>query len=179
MDKTQITELLRQKHNIFIEELQRLSDTDFTFSPSGKWSAGQQLDHIIRSTAPVNLAFSLPGFLLTLIFGKANRPSRTYEALIEKYQSKLAQGGKAPGQFIPKHVSVNKRDQLIKKLERIVLSLTRRSEKYTEDQIDKLLLPHPLLGKLTFREMLCFTAYHVEHHHKQVMANLNEIIKTQ
>lgn len=172
MNRTQLAELLEQKHSVFINELRHLSDTDFTSSLSGKWSAGQQLEHIVRSAGPVNLVFSFPKFLVTLIFGKANRPSRTYEGLVEKYQSKLALGGKAPSQFIPKPVSVNQRDPLIKKLEHIVQSLTKRAEKYTEDQLDKLLIPHPLLGKLTFREMLYFTAYHVEHHHKQVVANL-------
>ncbi|HRJ29502.1 MAG TPA: DinB family protein [Cyclobacteriaceae bacterium] len=179
MNKTQITVLLTQKHNAFMEEIKHLSDNDFIVAPSGKWSAGQQLDHIVRSAGPVNLAFSLPGFFLTLAFGKANRPSRTYDGVVEKYQAKLALGGKAPSQFIPKRVSVNQRNQLIKKLERIVQSLTRRAEKYTEAQLDNLLLPHPLLGKLTFREMLYFTAYHVEHHHKQVIANLKETTKSQ
>ena len=30
--------------------------------------------------------------------------------------------------------------------------------------LDAVLLPHPLLGKLTVREMLFFTVYHVQHH---------------
>jgi len=33
-----------------------------------------------------------------------------------------------------------------------------------EDDLDRVMLPHPLLGKLTLREMLFFTIYHVEHH---------------
>jgi len=30
------------------------------------------------------------------------------------------------------------------------------------------LLPHPLLGKVTVREMLYFTIHHVQHHHALV-----------
>lgn len=172
MNKTQLAELLRSKHNIFIENIRLLSDSDFELSHSGKWSAGQQLDHIVRSTGPVNMAFALPGFLLRLLFGKANRPSRSYDALVEKYHAKLALGGKASGHFIPKSISADQRNQLIKKLEHIILSLVKKSENYSEDQLDKLLLPHPLLGKLTFREMLYFTIYHVQHHHNQVIKNL-------
>ncbi|NBX80802.1 MAG: DinB family protein, partial [Flavobacteriales bacterium] len=37
-------------------------------------------------------------------------------------------------------------------------------DNFTEDDLDKYVLPHPLLGKLTLREMLCFTIYHVKHH---------------
>jgi hypothetical protein len=33
-------------------------------------------------------------------------------------------------------------------------------------------LPHPLLGKLTLREMIYFTIYHVQHHHKLVQNQL-------
>jgi hypothetical protein len=33
------------------------------------------------------------------------------------------------------------------------------------------LLPHPLLGKLTIREMLLFTIYHIEHHFVNLQAN--------
>jgi len=174
MNKHQIIEQLTEKHKAFYKELQNLSENDFTYSLAGKWSAGQQLDHIIRSAGPVNLAFGLPGFVLRLLFGKTNRPSRSYDGLVEKYQSKLKDGGKAPGRFIPPPVRVDQREQLIQKLESIVNSIVKRSEKYTEEQLDKLLLPHPLLGKLTFREMLYFTIYHVQHHHKQVINNLQQ-----
>jgi hypothetical protein len=33
-------------------------------------------------------------------------------------------------------------------------------------------LPHPLLGKLTIREMLYFTVYHGEHHRLHTEQNL-------
>ncbi len=36
--------------------------------------------------------------------------------------------------------------------------------KWNDRNPDRTLLPHPLLGKLTVREMLYFTIYHVEHH---------------
>ena len=33
-----------------------------------------------------------------------------------------------------------------------------------EYDLDNYQLPHPILGKISLREMLYFTAYHVEHH---------------
>jgi hypothetical protein len=42
-------------------------------------------------------------------------------------------------------------------------------KKFSEDDLDSIRLPHPLLGKLTVREMLYFAVYHVGHHHRQAM----------
>ncbi len=41
------------------------------------------------------------------------------------------------------------------------------AEKWTEDDLDRFLLPHPLIGKLTIREMLFFTIYHNLRHASQ------------
>ncbi len=120
----------------------------------------------------MNLAFILPRFLLSLVFGKATRASKTYDGLVEKYHSKLAAGGKSSAPFLPKAVAVTDREKLGKNLHGLVESLVKRMESFSEEQLDAFILPHPLLGKLTVREMLYFTMYHVEHHQKQVLANL-------
>ena len=94
MNKSEIKISLLESHSQFISHLKALSDQDFTRNVNGKWSAGQQLDHIIKSVAPVKMAFSLPKFSLALIFGKANRESKSYEDLVAKYQSKLPKAEK-------------------------------------------------------------------------------------
>ncbi|MCE3283707.1 MAG: DinB family protein, partial [Chitinophagaceae bacterium] len=63
----------------------------------GKWSAGQHLDHMIRSVKPLNLAYRLPGWGLRLAFGKMNREARNYDSLVERYKSKLSKGAVATG----------------------------------------------------------------------------------
>jgi hypothetical protein len=45
-----------------------------------------------------------------------------------------------------------------------VTALARALEHWTEMDLDRCRLPHPLLGKITVREMLFFTLYHYEHH---------------
>ncbi|HRH60621.1 MAG TPA: DinB family protein, partial [Chitinophagaceae bacterium] len=50
----------------------------------------------------------------------------------------------------------------------VVDSLCKRVNNKPEDELDVYILPHPLLGKLTLREMLYFTIYHAEHHLKNV-----------
>jgi hypothetical protein len=170
MRVAELQKKLFHNHQAFIHDLKTLSEREFTSGPPDKWTTGQHLDHIVRSVAPVNLAFAFPAFVLRLLFGKNNRAPRTYDELVLKYQNKLGAGGRASGRFIPSTVPFTDRDKLIKKLEELVKSLNQRIPTKSEEQLDILLLPHPLLGKLTLREMLYFTLYHVEHHHKLIKA---------
>lgn len=172
MNKSEILEHLRDNHFRFIKLVTGLTDSDFLHSNQGKWTAGQQLEHIVKSVSPVNLALTLPHLLLRIVFGKANRPSKSYEALIEKYHTKLAAGGKSSAPFIPKTVTLEQREKLIKKLNGLTNSLAAHVNSLSENQLDTFILPHPLLGKLTLREMLYFTSYHAEHHEKQILQNL-------
>ena len=55
-------------------------------------------------------------------------------------------------------------DKLIKKYVLHKEKLIAKIEKQTESDLDKYILPHPLLGKVTLREMLYFTIHHNEHH---------------
>jgi hypothetical protein len=93
---------------------------------------------------------------------------------VEKYHGKLAAGYKATGPFIPPAIQTESRDKLVTRLSNTIRSLNAHLNGFTESQLDMLLLPHPLLGKLTLREMLYFTIYHVEHHEKQVLENLQK-----
>ena len=172
MNKSETLQQLRDNHARFIKLISGLSDSDFLHSNNGKWTAGQQLEHIVKSVRPVNLAFGLPLFLLKIVFGKANRASKSYDELVEKYHAKLAAGGKSSAPFIPKAVAQADREKLSKKLHALTNSLINRAESLSDNQLDIFILPHPLLGKLTLREMLYFTIYHVQHHEKQVMKNL-------
>lgn len=168
----ELQQKLKEAHAAFIRTIQNVSDADFIKSSNNKWTAGQQLDHIIKSVSPVNMAFALPAVMLKLMFGRANRSSRSYDQLVEKYQGKLSAGGYAPGRFTPAIVHLEQRELLLKKLEKLVHSLSNRTQGFSEHQLEKLILPHPLLGKLTLREMIYFTIYHAGHHERQVIDNL-------
>jgi hypothetical protein len=173
MTKPEIIQQLHFYHQHFIDKIHDLPADAFLYSRNNKWTAGQQLDHICRSIKPVAMAFGLPAFVLRLLFGKANRPSRIYDALIEKYTMKLAAGGRASGRFIPKEIGFNDRDRLVKRLQFTVSRLENRIGRYSEEELDTYILPHPLLGKLTLREMLYFCIYHVQHHEKLIWEQLS------
>lgn len=46
--------------------------------------------------------------------------------------------------------------------------------KWSDKALDSYLLPHPLLGKMTVREILFFTLYHNLHHVNDVQRLLNQ-----
>lgn len=165
MEKQEISDKLKKAHLAFTLFIDSLTDEEFLVSYDGKWTPGQQLDHIYISVKPLTQALYLPDFILKLLFGKANRPSKTYEELVEKYQKKLADGGRATSKFIPKEISVSQKEELIDSLTYSVEKLIKHVQGSSEKELDVLVLPHPLLGKLTLREMLYFTIYHVGHHH--------------
>lgn len=172
MNKEQIAKMLQNNHAQFILQIRGLNDTDFCYAPDGKWSAAQQLAHIIRSVSPVNMAMGLPKFIVKWRFGLANRPSKDFDQLVEKYTAKLKEGGRASGRFVPPPVEADKKDKLLSQLNTVVEKLSRKILAHSEEALDKYILPHPLLGKLTLREMLYFTAYHVEHHRQLVQRGL-------
>jgi len=173
MNRQEIINALVENHKTFLDFMDSLNDEQFLSARNDKWAAGQQLDHIYRSVKPLTLALWLPKFFLRLLFGKANRDSKTNEALITKYLDKLENGGRASGRFVPQNVQPGEKGKLIKSLSRTVSNLTSLLNKYSEEELDKFVLPHPLLGKLTLREMMYFTIYHVQHHLKLSRNNLN------
>jgi hypothetical protein len=104
--------------------------------------------------------------------GLAGGPGRTYEALRQEYIEKLGAGGKAPERYLPERVAPEQKPVLCATLAETVKDLCAKIENFTEQELDTLCIPHPLLGNLTMREMLYNAIYHVEHHHTSARQNL-------
>ena len=168
MNKASIRHQLKKNHELFIDYILNLNESDFLFTKDGKWSAGQQFDHIYLSVEPLAKAMGLPKFVLKLALGKSNRPSKSFDDLVQKYKSKIEEGGKAPKAFEPKVIPFQQRKKIEKKLRSVVKKMLKNLDKFSEEDLDRMIAPHPLLGKLTLREMLYFTMYHVEYHHASV-----------
>jgi hypothetical protein len=143
---------------------------ELKLSKAEKWNSVQHLEHLLRSIQPLNKALRIPVPGLRVLFGKRNRPERSYHEVVKKYKDNLEAGGKASGRYIPqKNSSINK---LKNKYREQSDSLMGIIEKWKEEDMSTCLLPHPLLGKLTIREMLYFTVYHTQHHLQLMEANL-------
>ncbi len=164
MNTPEIQQKLIENHRRFTDYIESLPGNVFGVSRNGKWSPGQHLDHIRRSVQPLAQGFRLPKWLIKMIFGRSNRQGRTYDELVKKYTQKLQEGGRASGRFIPKEINLTLKKKLISSLSIDVQSLTRNLNKFSESELENIVLPHPLLGKLTMKEMMYFTIYHAEHH---------------
>lgn len=154
----------------------------FFKSPANKWSPAENLLHLIKSVKPVAMALRMPRLLLTILFGNPQNTSRRFEQIKETYQRTLANGGKASGRFIPSIQEVPSppdqyRNSLVQKWNVTGESLLAILRSWQDENLDKYFLPHPLLGRLTIREMLFFTLYHDLHHVNNVRKLLEQSIK--
>ncbi|KZS40386.1 hypothetical protein AWE51_05370 [Aquimarina aggregata] len=174
MNKEQLIHEFKSVHSLFIDDIEVLDEHDFVSYLKGKWSAGQQLEHIYLSVKPLIQVFLLPKFILKIFFGKAKRESISYDAMITKYSKVLEQGGKATSKYIPKKITIQQRAQLAKSLKSTIDTLLIKIKSTKDQDLDEILVPHPLMGKLTLREMLYFSIYHAKHHHKSLKKNIVE-----
>ena len=174
-EKEEVVKAITLQHNDFKDTINALDQQEFDFSWNQKWTPGQQLEHIKKSVVPVVLAFRLPRFILKYQFGVTNRPSRTYEALVTRYLKALeGRTAVAPKQFRPLEVPFETKQKQIEAYQKAIQKLIRVAQKCSEKDLDYYVIPHPLIGKLTLREMLFFCIYHVQHHHqitKEIIRN--------
>ena len=129
------------------------------------WSASDNLDHLVKSHKPIAQALKLPKITLQGMFGKPQRPSISYEELCRNYRDKIAKGAQASGRYLPNQESPDstaevRKGELLDRFSKASMELVSVVEKWEEHALDQYLLPHPILGKLTIREMIFFTIYH-------------------
>ncbi len=175
MQKNELIETLGNAYDDFTQKLSTYSNDELHFSLQGKWSAVQQAQHLYKSVRPVRFAFLLSVFFLKILFGKANRVSKTYDEILAKYHKQLSNGGSASTPFIPTKDENIKTQKVLQAIETNIVSLKRSIQKKTENDLDFYILPHPLLGKITLREMLYFTIIHVKHHQENIIIQLSEM----
>lgn len=175
LDKEQI---LRESSKVFRQLTDcclTIPDDLFFKMPGEQWSVAQNVAHLIISLKTTVAAYALPKFLVRLIGGRPNRPSRSYDELVEKYLAKLAAGGKASGRFVPKKIhSSYSRDQVLNKWLKVTedyLEAIRRN--WTTEQFDQYIVKHPLLGRITLRELCYFTIFHTRHHLEIIQSRIN------
>lgn len=147
-----------------------LSPDEMVTRAGDAWSPSEHLMHLNMTTSAIARGLSAPRLMLRLRFGRARTPSRSCEALGADYRAALTAGGKAPPEFVPPRVhdaitpSPQLQMDLLARWARVNARLRAALHMWNERSLDRLRLPHPLLGKLTAREMVCFAIYHDYHH---------------
>jgi len=139
------------------------------FDPIGTaWSPADHVRHLNKAISAVTRGLSLPRPILALLFGRPARASRHFQEIRETYHDVLAAGGNA-GRFAvssTRHGSMPDVDRarIMTAHRGAVHALRDRIAGLSDHSLDRYRLPHPLLGKLTLREMLLFTLLHNQHH---------------
>ena len=142
----------------------KLDEPLFLTPINGKWSAAEQLEHLRKASKPLVMALNLPKFVIRLKVGRPNRKGRSFAAVQEKYETKLATESIGTTKFFPDAKLIKNREVIIHDYQKVNRQLLKVINKWSEDDLDNYILPHPLLGKLTVREMLFFTLHHTRHH---------------
>lgn len=129
------------------------------------WSPSDNVDHLIKAVKPISKALKLPKITLQAMFGKPDKSSMSYEDLCDRYRAEIAKGAQASGRYLPVQQTPDddaedKKNALLEQWSKANADLLSVVEKWDEDELDRYLLPHPLIGKLTIREMIFFTIYH-------------------
>lgn len=166
MTKTEIIEAAEDAFKSFSAFAAGIDENLLFKKPGEKWSAAENIQHLIISTNTTTLAFSLPKFLVRWIGGKPNRESRSFEDVKTKYYKKLSEGGRASARFVPKPIEFKYgRQRLLYKWNKATEKFIRMLKyKRTEKDLDNYLVKHPLLGRITLRELCYFTVFHTKHH---------------
>ncbi len=175
--RSEILASLQRLHGESKRFLDTLTDAEF-FTPQGeKWSPAEQVRHLTKSVRPVAKALRLPRIALALLFGRRRAVLRSFVEIEVFYQSKL-QTGVTAGRFAPSPQPApddphTRRAEIVQRWQEAHRELQKAIATWPEAALDRYQLPHPVLGKLTLREMLFFTLYHNAHHIRQVHERSN------
>jgi hypothetical protein len=165
MKKQEILNKIQKKTDEVLQYVEKLSDEKASKSIDNKWSVNGNVEHLISSIKPLTKALKVPKFLLSYKFGKMNRKSRTYEEVSTKYQTALDNNkAPSPNPFGPKENKNFDKEELLTEYIKETKKMIKSLNKWNESQLDIYILPHPLLGKLSIRELLFFTHYHTKSH---------------
>lgn len=173
MKKTDLIEEFINNHQEIIQYIDSLDEKKFNYVSTGKWTAGQQLEHILLTIIPFPKVLFFKEYLIKK-FGYINRTTWNYQSVLKNY---LKTTLKAPDRFTPqKEITINQKAAIISDIRQILEQIKESSEDYSEKEFDTLTLPHPLLGKITIREMFYIMSYHPLHHKKQIQEMLKNNI---
>jgi hypothetical protein len=176
MEKEVIADLLEEKHRELFEWLEKEPNDNWEKGPDGKWTVGQQIQHLVDSLQLLNNALSYPRFFLKYKFGLCNRKPRNYKTIVNKYQQKLLENKdqtKTYNQKLKKPL-LKDRERLLTRLQIQSKKLQYKIKKISDVNLDTLVLPHPLMGKMTIREIIMWTAHHTEHHTETLIMTYSE-----
>lgn len=130
-----------------------------------KWTIAEHLYHLIKSTKAVSNGMKMPKKVLIEMFGERNTPERTFDELKVKYETTLDEVVVVvPGNYTAEKGRQFDQSEYLKRFDTELDDLVQEIEKWSEEDLGKYLMPHPVLGNFTIREFIYFTTFHTDHH---------------
>ncbi len=160
--KKDIAELITLYCHEIDATLESIDEKTFGDNIPSKWSIADHIEHLLIANGLLSISMRFPKFVIQQIGGNPEI-LRSSEEIITLYQRNLAKGAKSSFTYNPKFLFKNK--NLTSSLWNTSYnSLLHTIELWDETDLDKYCMPHPIIGKVTVREMLFFTTYHLYHH---------------
>jgi len=176
MEKEAIAQLIENKYGALLHWLEQQPDQLWETGPKGKWTTGQHTMHILQSLEILNKALSLPKFFLRFKYGKTNRDLRDYDTIIQRYEERLkdAKGKTFKASQNMKVPKLEDKSYLLDRVQVEHKKLSYKTRHISDKNLDTVVLPHPLMGKMPVREILMWSAHHAAHHNKTLLDNYSK-----
>ncbi len=173
MTKSELKTALEECYKIIVSDVENMSETQF-FTPIGeKWSVAENVLHLTQSVKSLNQGLALPKVFLAQQFGKIDRPTMSYQEVVERYLAVLATGVTARGGFVPQMPENPEKEILINSFVKHHQVLADFLNDWSEAELDEYCIKHPVLKTLTIREFYYFMHYHILHHRRAILLGLN------
>ena len=174
--KSEIHNALHKIDEQIAEAIRRMGDSAFSHSSGDEWSAENYVKHLLLANKPLAKALNLPLHKFVELFDHSDRDSYSYDEVTSAYNKRLDEGIRAEqlGRMVPDTYR-NKTDEPVTR-ESLLVDWETLTQNYNvallawdDPDLDAYLMPHPVLGKITVREMLFFTIHHnTLHYHDMV-----------
>ncbi len=130
-----------------------------------RWTAAGHVFHLVKTTKAVSSGFKVPRILLRMKFGTIKREEKSYEALKNELETLISQEKLiAKRELSPAEGRKFGKEEIIKRFRDEQRDFKEAFDRWKEYHLSKNVLPHPVVGNLTIREMAYFNILHTWHH---------------
>jgi nitrate/nitrite-specific signal transduction histidine kinase len=177
--KTELCTALKNQNLEFQTLLSSIQTRKFFDDSSEKWSVGHHVQHITSAVNRVAQGLANPGVLPKREPVTASRGFTTMrDAILEALQNTPSETLRQLGSRVTleKHDNLEAyKTQLISSFANAITNFNTALESFSEEHLETLGMPHPLLGIISSREMVFFIVYHNTHHHNGIQKLLDQL----
>ena len=143
----------------------------FFAQPGAGWSVAENLKHLIKVGVAVNLGLATPPVLLAVL-GASREAARRLSEVRNDYLARLSAGATAGIIYRPGRETLagrtsgqgERQEALVAKWVRTGQRFAKILSAWSEEDLDRCRMPHPIMGRVPVREMCMFTLLHALHH---------------